>query len=138
MPGSQVLLAHWSPVVQASPSSQAMLLAVLMQSPNASQPSSVHGLPSSQEAGAWPEQTPPWQVSPVVQELPSSQAPVLGVARQPVAGLQLSSVHWSPSSQPTGVLPPHWPALHDSPVVHALPSSQVAVSSLLITQPIAA
>jgi hypothetical protein len=49
--------------------------------------------------------------------------PSTGVKTQPVAGSQLSAVHWVPSSQVTGA--PGWqePPPQVSPAVQALPSS---------------
>lgn len=62
------------------------------------------------------------QVSTRVNGLPSSQPPSVLLCRQPLAAVQLSSVHALPSSHFTA-LPMHTPLeLHASPVVHALPS----------------
>jgi hypothetical protein len=53
-----------------------------------------------------------------------------------VAGSHVSTVHGSLSLQLTP-MPPHLPAVHLSPVVQALPSSQVVLSILLVlTHPI--
>src|SRR5947208_2227668 len=76
-----------------------------------------------------PAQTPAWQVSPVVQALPSLQLVPLatggGFGQVPVAGLQVAaSWHWSSAVQATGV-PEHAPARQISPVVQALPSLQL-------------
>jgi len=46
---------------------------------------------------------------------------------QPVAGLQLSSVHGLSSSQVTAAPPTHAPPEHASPTVQAFPSLQPAV-----------
>jgi hypothetical protein len=91
------------------------------------QASSVQTLPSSQLGGAPPAQTPPAQVSLVVQALPSSQGAVLLVCVQPVAGLQASSVQTLPSSQLGGDPPTHTPAEQVSLIVQALPSLHEAV-----------
>jgi hypothetical protein len=56
--------------------------------------------------------------------LPSLQEFELFVCTNPVAGLQASVVHGLPSSQFGAAPPTHTPAVHTSPVVHALPSLQ--------------
>jgi hypothetical protein len=84
-----------------------------------SQPSVVHGSPSSQLTATF-EQLPPEHES-VVHAFESSQ--LIGVAVQPLAGSQASVVQASPSSQLTATfeqLPPE----HES-VVQALESSQL-------------
>src|SRR5262249_45660406 len=84
--------------------------------------SSVEGLASPQLAGGALTQVPSWQTSPAVHALPSSQAAVLLVCRQPPAPSQASSVQGLPSSQrnwPTQA--PPWQA---SFTVQVLPSSQ--------------
>ena len=92
--------------------------------------------PSSQFGPEPPAQTPwPLHWSFVVHSFPSSQAAVLFVKTQPVAGLQLSLVQTSLSLQPITV-PWHEPPLHVSPDVQALPSLQGAVL-LVWTQPVA-
>ena len=74
--------------------------------------SAVQGLPSLQVT-AWPEQTPPWQVSLVVQALPSLQAlPLIftGFEHIPVLESQVPTTwHWSEAVQTTGLLPVHTP-----------------------------
>jgi len=92
-PLMQVPPAHISPVVQASESSQDAVLLVLIHPLATSQLSVVQTLPSSQMGAAPPTQTPPAQVSFVVQALESLQASVLLAFTQPVAVLQLSVVH---------------------------------------------
>jgi hypothetical protein len=67
--------------------------------------SSVQTLPSLQTGGGPPLQTPPPQVSPVVQASPSSQAAVLFEFWQPRTGSQESSVQGFASSQFNGEAP---------------------------------
>ena len=122
----QVPFEHVSPVVQTLLSLHAAPDAGVCVQPLAGlHESAVHGLPSSQFAGVPPRHAPLWQVSAVVQGLPSSHAPPEeGVLLQePVAGLQLSEVHGLPSLQFFGV-PLHAPPEQRSAVVHGLPSSQ--------------
>ena len=85
-----------------------------------------------------PAQTPPWQVSPKVQALPSLQVvpSVTGLFWQPSVGLQVSVVQGLPSSQLRGGPPRHWPAEHWSPVVQAFPSSH-GRETFWWTQPVA-
>jgi hypothetical protein len=134
LPPTQTPPEHASICVQALPSSHDAVLLVWTQPVAGLQLSSVQGLPSSQPSAAPAWQLPPPQVSPIVQALPSSHEAVLLVWTQPVAGLQLSSVH-ALSSLQLGAGPP-WqlPAPHVSAVVQALPSSQDAVLSVW-TQP---
>ncbi len=68
----QVPLVHLSPLVQASPSSQASVLGLCLQPSNLSQLSVVHELLSSHLLGK-PPHTSEAQVSLSVQALPSSQ-----------------------------------------------------------------
>ncbi len=77
MPGQQVPLAHRSPKVQGSPSSQGRLLFVKSHVPP-EQESLVQGFPSSQTFGT-PTQRRPEHVSGAVHGSPSSQLSVLGV-----------------------------------------------------------
>ena len=81
-----------SPDVQALPSSQAFVLLVNTHPVAGLHVSVVHRLLSSQTTAAPGWQAPAPHVSPDVQALPSSQAIVLFVKTQPVAGLQLSVV----------------------------------------------
>src|SRR2546428_302484 len=96
----------------------------------------VQALPSSQgvvSATAAPRHTPPWQVSPVVQALPSSQlVPVSGVTVQLEVPLQVRVLHWSDVQ--VIVVPTHCPPLVQvSLKVQALPSSQlVPVSGVTV------
>src|SRR5437867_4412692 len=75
-----------------------------------------------------PVQTPAWQVSPLVQALPSLQLVPLatgwGFGQVPVAGSQLPPVwHWSGAGH-TMPVPLQTPAWQVSPVVQVLPSLQ--------------
>jgi hypothetical protein len=109
--------------VQALPSLQgAPLLRLLtVQVPLVlSQPSSVHGLPSSHTVALPGLQLPLAQASPVVQASPSLQGRVLGVELQPPE--QASVVHSLPSSQ--ALLPRQMPVLQASPLVQVLLSLQ--------------
>src|SRR5439155_138603 len=72
-------------------------------------------------------QLPPWQVSPLVQALPSSHPAPLGLVgfeQVPVAGLQVpGSWHWSCVEQLTvDVGLPQLPTWQVSPLVQPLPS----------------
>src|SRR5438067_2470862 len=78
-PPTQVPPAQVSAVVQSSLSSHGGLFAVFMQPVAGSHESVVHTLPSTQLGGGPPTQTPPAQVSAVVQALPSLQGSVFGV-----------------------------------------------------------
>src|SRR5215813_8278950 len=125
--GAPVQTPFWqvSPVVQMLASSQGAVLLACVQPLAGSHASSVQGLASSQLAGGPLTQVPSWQTSPAVHALPSSQAAVLLVCRQPPAPSQASSVQGLPSSQrnwPTQA--PPWQA---SFTVQVLPSSQGTV-----------
>jgi len=78
-PPTHVPAAQVSPVVQALPSLQGAVLLVCVQPVAGLQASSVHTLPSSQLVGPPGTQTPPEQMSPVVQALPSLHGAVLFV-----------------------------------------------------------
>ena len=71
-----------------------------------------------------------------MQALLSSQAAVLFVKTQPVAGLQVSVVQTLLSLQTTAAPPWQVPAPHVSPAVQAFPSSHVA-ALFVKTQPVA-
>src|SRR5207302_91428 len=114
--------AHASAVVQALPSLHAAVLGVLTQPEAGLQLSSVQALPSLQFGAAPPTQTPPAQVSAVVQALPSLHGAVFGVFRQPPAGSQASSVQGLPSLQLSAGPPTQTPPAQVSAVVHGLPS----------------
>src|SRR5436190_696544 len=73
------------------------------------------------------------QVSPVVHGSPSLAEPVSGVLNTPVCGSQPSVVQILLSSEFTAVPGTNTPSLHDSPVVHALPSLAAPVSGVLNT-----
>jgi hypothetical protein len=128
LPAWQAPYKQTSPVVQALPSSQLLLLLVLVQLPVVvSQPSVVQGLLSLQTLALPGWQLPPKQLSLVVQALPSLQLTALLVVRQlPVAWSQLSVVQRLPSSQVVAGPPLQLPLWQTSPLVHALPSSQVS------------
>jgi len=57
-----------------------------------------------------------------------------GLCRHPFCASQASLVHCSLSSQLTSV-PAHWPSLHASPLVHAVPSSQGCVFFVVLHLP---
>ena len=135
-PPTQVPPEQVSAVVQAFPSSQALVLFVWTHPAAGLHVSVVQTLPSSQTTGEAPAQLPPPHTSPVVQAFPSSQAFVLLVKAQPVAGLQVSVVHALVSLQITGVAPAQMPPPHTSPVVQTLPSSHGLVL-FVCSQPLA-
>jgi hypothetical protein len=72
--------------------------------------------------------------STVVQASPSSHGVPLGRAAfwHPVVELQLSTVHWFPSSQSGGGPPVQVPVWQVSVVVHASPSLQAVPSARLM------
>src|SRR3990172_1871560 len=113
-----------SPKVQASPSSQGLLLFVNVHPLTESHVSSVHTLPSLQEIGAPDVHTPPLQTSNRVQIFPSSQAAILFVFVHPLRGSHESSVHIFPSLQGIGAPDVHTPLLQVSNEVQTFPSSQ--------------
>jgi len=120
-------LVQRSLAVQGSPSLQAATLVTCTQPLAGLHESSVQALPSPHTGGPPPRQTPPVQVSLVVQASPSSQGLVLFTCVQPSAWSQASSVHPLPSLQSGGGPPTQAPSAHVSLVVQALPSSQAAV-----------
>ena len=69
-----------------------------------------------------PAQTPFWQVSPVVQALPSLQVPTFtGFEHAPEVGSQVPATwHWSLAVHVLAVPLVQVPPWHASPVVHAL------------------
>src|SRR5438067_10640580 len=73
-----------SPVVQAFPSLQGLVLLVCVQPVAGLQPSVVQTLPSSQLGAVPPTQVPPLQASLVVQALPLLQGLALRVVVQQV------------------------------------------------------
>src|SRR6266550_3385055 len=97
----------------------------------------VQALPSSQgvvSATAVPMHTPLWQVSAAVQALPSSQlVPVSGVTVQLAVPSQVRVLHWSEVQ--VIVVPTHCPPLSQvSLKVQALPSSQLVPASGVTVQ----
>jgi hypothetical protein len=129
-PATQVPPEQVSLVVHLFWSSHDAVLLVYTQPAVGLQLSSVHTLPSLQFRCGPPTHAPPAQVSPVVQAFWSLHDAVLLVCTQPLAELQLSSVHTLPSSQFRGAPPTHAPEAHVSCVVHAFWSSQVVPSCL--------
>ena len=127
---------HVSAVVQALPSSQAIVLLANTQPVAGLQLSFVQMLLSLQTTAVAPVHVPAPQTSPAVQAFPSLQAIVLFACAQPVAGLQLSLVQTLLSLQFVAAPPTQAPAEHVSPVVHAFPSLQEAVL-FAKTQPVA-
>src|SRR5205823_2794469 len=97
-------------------------------------PASWHWSGAVQRTGFAPLHAPAWQVSLRVHALPSSHvlpSGLAGLEQAPVAGLQVpASWHWSGAVQRTGAPALQVPAGQVSPVVHALPSSQVVPSGL--------
>ena len=133
-PGWQLPPPQTSTVVQALLSVQGKVLFWCVQPVLASHSSVVHGLPSSHGACVPPTHSPPEHASFSVHELPSSHASVLGVNTQPLAMLQLSSVHGLPSVHARIAPGLQAPPAHVSLVVQTLPSVQAAVL-LLWVQP---
>ncbi len=119
--------AHWSCVVHRLPSLHIAVLFVWVHPVAGSQPSFVHGLPSSQSSAPPGWQEPPWHWSLVVHTLASLQGWLLSALMQPWAGSQVSVVQKLPSSHVAGVPGWHAPPWHTSPVVHTSPSLQSAV-----------
>ena len=114
-----------SPVVHASPSSQALLLARNAQPLALSQLSVVHGLPSTHTRAAPATQPPPAQVSLVVQLLPSLHLLVLLVwMHAPLVASHVSVVQGLWSSQSLGPSGWHRPSWQLSPMVQPFSSSQ--------------
>lgn len=107
---------------------------VCMQLPSAiAQLSVVQPLPSSQLGAPVAAHAPPEHLSPVVQGLPSLHAAVLlGAWLHPLSAAQLAVVQGLPSSQFRSPDLVHTPAKHLSPVVHRLPSSQVAPAAAAV------
>ena len=135
-------LAQTSPVVQALPSVQAAVLAVITQPPVlASQASLVHGLLSLHTVILAPWHTPFAQASPQVQAMPSLQVvPVsLVTTHAPVAQTSLvhvllslqsmSALHWLPQPAMAAWAQTPVATTHES-VVHTLASSQLASEPL--------
>ena len=122
VPDMHVTPAHMSPVVQGSPSSQDKADCGTCWQPLAVvQPSTVHGLPSSQEMSA-PTHCLSTQPSPVVQALLSLHAALFAVCAQ-VPPWHASSVHTLLSLHDKGAPALHTPVEHVSPIVQGSPSS---------------
>ena len=121
-----------SPWVQKLPSLQGKLLKSFAQPLAGLQASVVQGLPSSQLAALPGTQAPPLQPSPTVHRLASVQVALFAKDEQPVAGVQLSSVHGLPSLHTVGAPLRHALLAQTSPLVHALPSSHVNVLALTV------
>ena len=120
-----------SPVVQKKLSSQETVFGALTQKSVVSlQLSVVQTFASAQVRGV-PLQTPPLQVSPVVQNKPSSQAtPLLALTQMSFVSLQLSVVQTFASAQLRGLVA-QIPPLQTSPVVQNRPSLQGLVLGAL-------
>ena len=98
------------------------MLGVCVQPPDGLQLSSVQGLLSSQLCGGPPMQTPCWQLSCVVQALPSSHVFPFKLCLHPPCGSQASVVHALPSLQLRGGPAVQEPFEQVSLVVQGLPS----------------
>src|SRR5437867_3407850 len=127
---TQLPPAQVSRTVQASPAVQVVPLATggVEQMPfSGLQVPAVWHWSGAGQATAAPWQTPPPQLSPMVQALPSLHAvpsATGGFKQLPVAGSHVPARwHWSDAAHVTGV-PVHAPAWQLSPVVHRLPSLQ--------------
>src|SRR5262247_2000896 len=90
---AQTSLAQWSLLVQALPSSHGAVLLVWVQPEAGLHASFVQTSLSLQSSAGPPTQLPPEHASPVVHALPSLHGSLLFTCVQPLAGLQLSSVH---------------------------------------------
>src|SRR5262249_18941489 len=123
-------------VVHALPSSHGPVLFTCLQPVAGSQESVVQGLLSLQLSGGSAAQGPRVDVWLGGHALPSSHAPGTFACWHPVAGLHESAVQTLPSSQLSAGPPTQTPPAHVSCVVHALPSSHVAVL-LVCVQPVA-
>lgn len=132
---TQVPAWHESPVEQVFPSSHEVPsgLLPLEQTPEAGShiPAIWQVLAGGGQTTAVPGvQAPAWQVSVVVQALLSVQVvpfAAFGFEQTPVAGAQTPTTwHESSAVQTFAVPPVQVPAWQASPVVHALPSVQVA------------
>ena len=108
--------------MHASLSVQVEALGVLTQPLAGLQLSSVQPLSSVQAVTGPAKHVVAEQASASVQALPSSQGLILVEKTQPVAEVQLSSVHALPSLQV--ILAPRHAPLAQASVVHASPSSQ--------------
>ena len=98
VPAPHLPAPQTSPEVHLLPLSQGLVLATVVQPSILSQPSLVHGLPSSQLCALPPPHLPPVQTSPRVQASPSLQVRLLLATLQPPAASQVSVVHGLASS----------------------------------------
>ena len=132
VPPVQTPFSHVSTCVQASPSEHGdpFALAGFEHAPVAGSqvPASWHWSVAVQVTGVPPVQTPAWQVSPVVQALPSLHvvpSVATGFEHAPVAGSHVpATCHWSVAVQVTGVPPVQTPFSQVSTWVQASPSEQ--------------
>jgi hypothetical protein len=99
LPPTQTPPEQWSLEVQMLPSSHGSELFVWVQPVDGLHPSVVQTLPSSQLIVGPPWHVPALQTSFAVQALPSLHGAVLLWWKQPLVGLQPSSVQGLPSSQ---------------------------------------
>ncbi len=125
---------HTSANVQALPSLQDAVFGVKVHPVAGLHPSSVQPLPSLQTRGKPGLHTPPPQVSPVVQRLPSSHGAVLLLRLQVPSPLHASFVQTLPSSQEYGV-PAQLPPEQVSAVVHGSPSSHAPERGVWVQPP---
>ena len=135
-PPLQVPAPQASPTLQALPSLHPAVLLTYTQPLAESQPSLVHGLPSTQVGPGPGTQLPLAQASLTVQLLPSSQAPVVAVLTQPVVVLHESLVQPLVSLQLSNVPGLQTPVLHTSFWLQALLSEHGA-TLLTNAQPLA-
>ena len=114
--------------VQLLPSLHVVPLSTCPQPVPVLQVSVLQATPSSQAllTGTWLQPVPVLHAS-VVQATPSSQALLVGVCTQPVLASQVSVVQGKASLHES-VAPTQVPLWHVSPVVHALPSSQLLMT----------
>ncbi len=135
-PGAHLPPLQTSLTVHTLLSVQVSVLFTAWQPFSLSQLSFVHGLLSSQFTTLPGTHAPSLQVSPTVQTEPSSHAAVLLLCVQPFWLSQASVVHGLSSLQSSAAPGMHAVSLHESAVLHALLSVQVAVLAKY-TQPLA-
>jgi hypothetical protein len=112
--------SHASPVVHAVASLQGVPSAFggpTHWSCDSSHVPTRHWSPAALQSRGAPTHAPAAQVSPTVQNLPSSHGSELFTWPQPCTGSQTSVVHGLPSPQARGVRPRHVPPAHPSTVV---------------------
>src|SRR5207249_861779 len=122
-------------VVQALPSLHGAVLFVWVQAVPRHPPSVAQEHTSSLLAGCHPARLPPLRASFCLTASPLPYGAVFCCWVQPVAGLQLSVVQTSPSSQLGAGPPTHVPPLQVSFVVQALPSLHGAVLFVWVQAP---